>query len=205
MTLELPLMPTPQVVSLFVDRHFRYWTTFILLLQYSQFIVSARALQYHIPSLLAAQWVSVNNVKNSTFDNYSADPLHRSLMLLETQTGISLIQKIIVRRCHISTSITTKLTLSRYLQTKVVNCAICFGVPGRRLWTRMISTKNFLINTFQGSCSSGVVAGQHPERVSRMLRSHSKPLPAAVEHYVPLKHSQIEARVTLILCWAHRD
>ncbi len=49
--------------------------------------------------------------------------------------------------------------------------------------------KNFLINTFRGSCSSGVVAGQHLDRVSRTLRSHSKLLLAAVEHYVPLKRS----------------
>ncbi len=129
-------MPAPahaKAVSLFIYRHFRYWTTLFLLPHFSQLIVSTRALQYHILSLLIAQWVFVNDVKNSTFDNYSANPLHRSLMLLETQTGISLILRIIVRRCHISTSITTKLTRSRHLQTKVVNCAIFFGVPGRRL------------------------------------------------------------------------
>jgi hypothetical protein len=54
-----------------------------------------------------------------------------------------------------SISITRELSHSEYLQTRAVNCATCFGVPGRRVWIRTISLKCFLRNNFQGSCISG--------------------------------------------------
>jgi len=170
----------------------------------SQVIVSMRPLQYHISNLLLVRWISVIYVKNSTFGNYTANPLHKTLVLLETQAGISLIQKIIVRPCQISTSIARALLHSKYLQTKAVNCVVCFGVAGWRLWIRTISLQSFLRNTFQGSCISDVVAGRHLNRASHILRSHSNPLQEPVEHYVRLRHSQIEARVTSNLSWAQR-
>ena len=94
---------------------------------------SSSDLRYHISSLLIAPWLSVIYARNSTFANYSVSPLHKSPMLQETQTAISLIQTIIVPRCRASTGTTRALLHLKYLQTKAVNCAVCSGVPGRRL------------------------------------------------------------------------
>jgi hypothetical protein len=156
-------------------------------------------LRYHMSSLLITPWLSVIYARNSTFANYSVNPLHNSPMLQETQTGISLIPTIIVPRCRASTGTTRTLLHLNYLQTKAVNCAVCFGVPGWRLWIRMILPQGFLRNTSQGSCISDVVAGQHLDRAFHILPSQNNPLQAAIEHYVPLKHSQIEARARLIV------
>jgi hypothetical protein len=79
---------------------------------------------------LTTPWIFASYVKNSTFGSSSANPQRKSLMPQETQTGTSLMRTIIVRRCQISTNITRALSHSKDLQIKVVNCVVCFGVPG---------------------------------------------------------------------------